>query len=100
MAALKERGWSNNLVAGNRPAPRGFGFFGISVDLTEEGMNHVEEIIKLVFQYINMLKKTGPLDWLHREQKDISAMTFRFKDKESPRSYISSVVNNLQVPIL
>ncbi|KAI4457938.1 nardilysin [Holotrichia oblita] len=50
LTALKERGWCNSLVAGNRPAPRGFGFFGISVDLTEEGIKHIDDIVKLIFQ--------------------------------------------------
>lgn len=50
LSALKLRGWSNHLVAGNRPAARGMGFFGISVDLTEVGINHVDDIIELVFQ--------------------------------------------------
>ncbi|XP_045464651.1 insulin-degrading enzyme [Harmonia axyridis] len=96
LSALKSRGWSNSLVAGARPTPRGFGFFTIAVDLTEEGMNHTDEIIKLVFQYINMLKHNGPLKWVHEENKNIGEMTFRFKDKESPRGYISSLVHYLQ----
>lgn len=50
LSALKARGWSNNLIAGNRPASRGFGFFGISVDLTEEGLKHIDDIIELIFQ--------------------------------------------------
>lgn len=50
LSVLKARGWSNSLVAGSRPSPRGFGFFGVAVDLTEEGMNHTDEIVQLVFQ--------------------------------------------------
>lgn len=50
LSALKARGWSNSLVAGSRPAARGIGFFGISLDLTEEGMFHINDIVKLVFQ--------------------------------------------------
>ncbi|XP_060526171.1 insulin-degrading enzyme [Cylas formicarius] len=97
LSALKARGWSNQLVGGVRTSSRGFSFFGISVDLTEEGMNHVDDIVKLVFQYINMLKKEKPLKWIQDENRDIGNMTFRFKDKESPRNYISNVVNNLQL---
>lgn len=84
-------------MAGHRPAPRGMGFFGISVDLTEEGIKHVDDIITLVFQYIKMLKDHGPLLWIQEEQRDIAAMSFRFKDKESPRSYIVGLVHNMQV---
>ncbi|KAJ8935785.1 hypothetical protein NQ314_012635 [Rhamnusium bicolor] len=71
-------------------------FFGVAVDLTEEGMKHVDDIIMLIFQYLNMLKKEGPLKWIQDENRDIGQMIFRFKDKESPRSYISSLVHSIQ----
>lgn len=96
LSVLKARGWSNSLVAGNKPAPRGIGFFAVAVDLTEEGINHVDEIVELVFQYLNMLKKEGPQKWVQDENRDIAQMIFRFKDKESPRSYISSLVHSIQ----
>lgn len=44
-----------------------------------------------------MLKREPPLKWVHEEQKDIYSTVFRFKDKESPRNYISSVVHNIHV---
>lgn len=50
LSALKARGWSSSLVAGTKPTPRGFGFFGVAVDLTEDGMKHIDDIVKLVFQ--------------------------------------------------
>jgi insulysin len=97
LSTLKARGWSNNLVAGSRPAPRGMGFFGVTVDLTEEGIKHIDDIVELIFQYLNMLKTQGPLKWVQDENRDIGNMLFRFKDKESPRSYISGLVHTLQV---
>uniref|UniRef100_A0AAR5Q891 Insulin-degrading enzyme n=1 Tax=Dendroctonus ponderosae TaxID=77166 RepID=A0AAR5Q891_DENPD len=96
LSALKLRGWSNSLVAGQRTSLRGFSFFGISVDLTEEGLKHVNDIVKLIFQYINMMKREKPQQWVQDENRDIGNMIFRFKDKESPRSYISNIVNSLQ----
>jgi insulysin len=44
-----------------------------------------------------MLKRDGPKEWIFREYKDIVSMHFRFKDKESPRSYVSNTVHNLLV---
>lgn len=44
-----------------------------------------------------MLKKDAPLEWIQNEQQDIYSMVFRFKDKESPRSYIASIVHDLHV---
>lgn len=43
-----------------------------------------------------MLKHQGPLKWVHDEYKHLGEMTFRFKDKESPRGYISTLVHLLQ----
>ncbi|RZC37709.1 insulin-degrading enzyme, partial [Asbolus verrucosus] len=97
LSTLKARGWSNNLVAGSRPAPRGMGFFGVTVDLTEDGIEHINDIVELIFQYINMLKTQGPQKWVQDENRDIGSMLFRFKDKESPRSYISGLVHTLQI---
>lgn len=95
LSVLRAKGWCNSLVGGSRTGSRGFGFFGINVDLTEEGIDHVDDIVRLVFQYVNMLKKEGPMEWIFQEYKDIVSMHFRFKDKESPRSYVSNIVHNL-----
>ncbi|XP_069679683.1 insulin-degrading enzyme isoform X2 [Periplaneta americana] len=95
LSVLRAKGWCNSLVGGARTGSRGFGFFGINVDLTEEGIDHVDDIVKLVFQYVNMLKRDGPKEWIFQEYKDIVSMHFRFKDKESPRSYVSNTVHNL-----
>lgn len=35
-----------------------------------------------------MLRKEGPQEWFHEENKDISAMQFQFKDKGSPLDYV------------
>jgi insulysin len=44
-----------------------------------------------------MLERDGPKEWIFQEYKDIVSMHFRFKDKESPRSYVSNTVHNLHV---
>lgn len=37
-------------MAGHSTSARGFGFFDISVDLSKEGFENVDEIIKIIFQ--------------------------------------------------
>lgn len=54
LSALKAKGWCNNLVAGSRTGAKGFAFFNINVDLTEEGMEKIDEIVTLVFQVIKI----------------------------------------------
>ena len=60
LSELKSRGWVNTLVGGQKSGSKGFGFFVVNVDLTEEGIDHVDDIVLLVFQYLAMLKSQGP----------------------------------------
>ncbi|XP_011313592.1 insulin-degrading enzyme, partial [Fopius arisanus] len=65
LSALKRKGWANSLAAGKQNAARGeLNFFAVIVDLTEEGIGHIDDIISLMFQYVNMLKTEGPIQWI------------------------------------
>ena len=96
LSTLKAKGLCNSLISGKRRGARGFNFFNVIVDLTEEGIQHVDDIVLLTFQYINMLKKHGPVEWIYNEYRDIANMNFHFKEKSSPSGYVSSIVQNVQ----
>ncbi|KAM4032052.1 insulin-degrading enzyme isoform 1-T1 [Anomaloglossus baeobatrachus] len=91
LSELKSKGWVNTLVGGQKEGAKGFMFFIINVDLTEEGLLHVDDIIFHMFQYIQKLRTEGPQEWVFQECKDLNAVAFRFKDKERPRGYTSKV---------
>ncbi|XP_043912631.1 insulin-degrading enzyme isoform X4 [Protopterus annectens] len=95
LSELKSKGWVNTLVGGQKEGAKGFMFFIINVDLTEEGLLHVEDIIFHMFQYIQKLRTEGPQEWVFQECKDLNAMAFRFKDKERPRGYTSKLAGLL-----
>jgi len=95
LSELKSRGWVNTLVGGQKSGSKGFGFFVVNVDLTEEGINHVDDIVQLVFQYLAMLRSKGPQQWVFEECQDLNAMQFRFKDKERPQSYTCGLSGHL-----
>lgn len=62
LSELKSRGWCNSLLAGHSTSARGFGFFDIMVDLTEEGFENVDEVTKIIFQVINIQEKKKTSD--------------------------------------
>ncbi|CAI5653429.1 unnamed protein product [Oreochromis niloticus] len=95
LSELKSKGWVNTLVGGQKEGARGFMFFIINVDLTEEGLLHVEDIIFHMFQYIQKLRTEGPQEWVFEECKDLNNVAFRFKDKERPRGYTSKIAGLL-----
>lgn len=69
LSELKALGYVNNLVAGPSGGSKGFEFFIVSVDLTEEGIEHTDEIIHIVFQYFDLLRKNGVHEWIFNECK-------------------------------
>ncbi|KAL7034103.1 hypothetical protein ACKWTF_007861 [Chironomus riparius] len=95
LSELKSRGWCNNLVGGASSSAKGFGFFEISVDLTESGFENIDDIIKLIFQYLNLLREKGPQKWIFDEYCKLNEMQFRFKDKENPLSLVSNIVHQM-----
>ncbi|XP_063818112.1 insulin-degrading enzyme isoform X1 [Pseudophryne corroboree] len=95
LSELKAKGWVNTLVGGQKEGAKGFMFFIINVDLTEDGLLHVDDIIFHMFQYIQKLRSEGPQEWVFQECKDLNAVSFRFKDKEHPRGYTSKIAGLL-----
>ncbi|CAG9536896.1 unnamed protein product [Cercopithifilaria johnstoni] len=96
LSELKRRGWVNSLSAGDRLLARGFGNFSISVDLSEQGLLHTDDIVKLVFNEVGLVKQAGPLKWIFDELKQLQQIKFRFKDKENPLNYVTHISSELQ----
>jgi len=95
LSELKTRGWVNELVAGGAAGAKGFMFFICNMELTTEGQDHVYEIVTCVFQYLEMLRKQEPQEWVFKECQALSEVRFQFKDKENPRSYVCSTARCL-----
>ncbi|CAG2179175.1 unnamed protein product, partial [Oppiella nova] len=96
LSELKGRNWCTSLSAGHSVGSyRGFAFFNIGVDLTEQAMDSIDDIISLVFQYINLLKREGPKQWIFDELKQIREIRFRFKEKERPMGYVIDLSHDL-----
>eukprot|EP00123_Amoebidium_parasiticum_P017153 comp23732_c1_seq1/m.40925 comp23732_c1_seq1/g.40925 ORF comp23732_c1_seq1/g.40925 comp23732_c1_seq1/m.40925 type:complete len:972 (-) comp23732_c1_seq1:688-3603(-) len=97
LAVLKKRGWATALMAGEGKKGSGFGFLRVTIELTEAGMDHINDITLVLFQNIQLIKRQGVQDWIFHECHDLNRMFFRFKDKELPYNYVSSVANYMQM---
>ncbi|CAG8531276.1 2424_t:CDS:10 [Paraglomus occultum] len=98
LSLLKKAGLVDDIDVGAYAVAIGSGFFRIEVDLTEKGLKQYEEVVKVIFQYIDMLKREGVKKWIFDENAQLAAMQFRFKDKSSVSSYTSQVSNFMQRP--
>ncbi|RIA87179.1 Metalloenzyme, LuxS/M16 peptidase-like protein [Glomus cerebriforme] len=97
LTLLKKKGWANYLRAGYN-GYIGFGFYSISIDLTESGLVNYEDVVVHVFQYIEMLRQVGTQEWIYHEVKKIQEISFRFQEKSIPSRYTSSLSHNMKFP--
>ncbi|XP_065349180.1 insulin-degrading enzyme-like [Cloeon dipterum] len=95
LSALKKRGWSSQLIAGCSSVARDIALFDVDVDLTEKGLENVDNIVDLIFQFINLLRQEDPKEWIFNEIMEIDQISFRFKDKESPVGYVYMLAKHL-----
>ena len=96
LAALKEKGYANGLSTYMSQSFKDFAAMGCSIEVTEAGVDHVDEIVECVFAYIGMLNREGPKEWIYQEQIDTQAMNFRYISKSEPSSYCINMANNMQ----
>ncbi len=95
-ALLKERGWAEGLTAGADYMDQVQGEFSIRINLTKQGLNHIEDIGELVFQAINLIKQHGINEWRFQEQSKLSNMAFRFESEHHPAQLARSLASRLQ----
>jgi insulysin len=96
LSHLKSKGLAEALGAGSGLSYKGGGNFTITIELTEKGLQHTDQVITAVFQTINRIKKSGATPWLFEEQSALAAQQFRYIEQSSPINYVSGLATNLQ----
>ncbi|KAI7693124.1 hypothetical protein SSS_03344 [Sarcoptes scabiei] len=94
LSELKKRGLSSSLYS-YFDSKNGFGFFFINVDLSEKGLKQTDEIIILIFQYIKMLKETGPRKEIFDENKGLGYIKFNFMEKCNPIEHVQKISSEM-----
>jgi insulysin len=92
---LKQKGWANYLSSGPIPGGINFDFFKVSIDLTEDGLDHYEDVVATVFQYIRMMKKVGVRESIFREVQSLAQLSFKFRENFPPSQYTSRLVEQM-----
>ena len=96
LAFLKSRNWATALgtycdVFDDDPT------FNVSISLTDKGRLHYQEVIRLVFAYINMLRGREVERWIWEEGKQLADIGFKWAEKRSSSSRASSLAGNMHV---
>ncbi|CAI5708951.1 unnamed protein product [Peronospora destructor] len=94
LSYLKTQKWANGLSAGLFRDNEDWGLFCVKVDVTDAGIEHVNDVVEVVFQYVQTLQRVIPFEpWIFHETQDLALQNFRFKSKESPINYTSHLAN-------
>jgi len=100
MSYIKSKGWANGLSAGAYPVCPGTpGIFNCQIRLTEDGLLNYREIVKVFFQYVSLLKESHPESWIFEEQKGLSDVEFRFRQKTPASRFTSKISAVMQTPL-
>lgn len=98
LAYIKAKGWATELSAGDLPLCPGAAFFNVSIRLTEDGLSHYHDVIKVVFQYISLIKEHPPEPWIFDEMKNLAEVDFRFRQKSPATRFTSTLSSVMQKP--
>ncbi|KAK9987478.1 hypothetical protein SO802_032429 [Lithocarpus litseifolius] len=94
---LKTWGWATGLSAGEAEWTLEFSFFKVVIDLTDAGHEHMQDIIGLLFKYIDLLKQSGICKWIFDELSAVCETKFHYQDKIPPMDYVVHVASNMQI---
>ena len=98
LSYLKELGYATGLMAGLSYNLPEFSLMGCTVYLTPKGLENYNDIINIIYQYINKMKNLTEKDWKNyfNERSKVRLMNFNFKGKEKSYGYSRSLAMNLQ----
>lgn len=88
---LKERGLIDSLAAYSSDLPNEYGEFTVRMELTPEGLDQVDEITAMVFDYLDLIRREGLQPWLYEESKQIAELSFRFQEDHNPQQTASGL---------
>ncbi|XP_048364559.1 nardilysin-like [Sphaerodactylus townsendi] len=72
-----------------------YSIFSISVTLTDKGFEYFYEVTHLVFQYLKMLQRTGPVKRIWEEIQKIESIGFCFQEQTGPIEYVENICENM-----
>jgi insulysin len=93
LAHLKRQNWALDLSAGPDEQYHGFAFFQVAIELTPEGLQHWQQVIKALFQYVRLTQE--PQAWIFDECRQLGRLEFAFKDKESTATLACKLASQL-----
>ena len=95
LSLLKRFGWCNGLSAGRGISGSNFKDFNVSFDLTEQGLEHCNEIISIFYQYLEKIKQCDHHQSLYKDKKKLLQLAFDYQEKSKSINLVSHLSVNM-----
>lgn len=95
LSYLKKQGWANGVGASTDADFSDFYTLQLSVQLTQKGLEHVEDVVEAIFSCIRMLREDPWPRYILDEVLQISELEWRFLTPGSPGQYSQSLSQNM-----
>lgn len=92
---LKNKGLINSLAAYSTDLPNKYSEFIIRMELTPKGLENVNRITAVVFDFLSLIRKQGITQRLYNESRDISQLSFQFKSEDDPQRLVSTLASSM-----
>ena len=90
---LKRKGIAHSLTCGYENGPR-YSTISCKIVFTEEGWPRREEALAAVFEYIGMMRRAGPQEWVFREVSNSSKAIFLCSSKGKQEDIASTFASS------
>lgn len=77
---LKQQNWVTNLIAGSGIEGDDFKDFNVSFQLTQEGLDKREDILKALFSFLALIKNGISEQWRYEEKMQLFALAYQYED--------------------
>jgi nardilysin len=105
LSLIKQKGWASGIVAGvgegGADNASSHCLFQVQVMMSEAGVAHVDDILEMIFSFIELLKSTYAAcgnsfpPYIFNELKAAHAMAYNFASEEQPEEFVENLVTSL-----
>jgi insulysin len=91
-----KKGWANSFGASANAEVSNLETFEVTVELTTQGLKHVDEVAECVFSYITMLRNQPIPNYVFTEVLQLNELGWRFVTKSDSANYATSLSTAMQ----
>jgi insulysin len=92
---LKSKGYINSLSSSKDKFSKDQGLFSIDMDLSDRGIDHKEDVIRICFNYLDFLLKNISEDVIFNQWKSIITTRYVYQDRQDVFDFVTDVAGDL-----